>query len=339
MKTRFTHHCKWYRILTALALVLALLPFSCFGEAAVQEATSEQIYTENSWAFDFDEDFQFTETEMALLKVLYLWEYNEKIADWCREEAAKCAEGSKTREQYENYEKILRGAQPGLPTEEESKQNSEKALSNISTQLKEEAVDYYKRCVEAEPKITADLFEIAGHIGTEMFGIKYRLKSAGDNAEGVCRFADKIDEKLKAAEKAGKPISYKEAAEDVHDLVRYTMAATPETLVEDFLRVKELLEAKGYSFLKIKNTWETYTMNAPYRGLNTQIMSPYGIVFELQFHTAESLVTKSVTHSLYETARDPRIDVVQKASLLNQMYDLFARMTAPDGISKIESVK
>ena len=340
MKKRSDRPGNPFRLLLALALILALVPFSCFGEAApAQEPTPEQIYTENSWFFDFDEDFEYAEEEKIFLKLIHLWEYNERIADWCKEEAAKLPEDSKALKHYQQYEELLRHPQPGLPTEEESKAVSEKALSNISTQLQEEAVAYYKRCVEAEPKITADLFEVADELGTELFGIKYRLKSAGDNAEGVCRFADKIDENLKEAENAGHPISYKEAAEAVHDLVRYTMAGTPDTLVEIYLATKEKLEAKGYRYVKVKNSWESYSINVPYRGVNTQIESPDGIVFELQFHTAESLVTKSIAHEMYETTRDPRVPDEQKADLLKQSYEIFDRMTAPDRISEIVQVK
>ncbi len=140
---------------------------------------------------------------------------------------------------------------------------------------------------------------------------------------------------MKEAEIAGHPISYKEAAESVHDLVRYTIASTPDTLVQNFQFFRENLEAKGYRYVKIKNTWENYSMNAPYRGVNTQIESPSGIVFELQFHTAESLVVKSVAHGMYEITRDPRVPIEEKAELLKQSYALFDRMRTPDRISEI----
>ena len=336
MKKSFDRPGHLFRLLLALALMLALVPFSCFGETApAREATPEQIYADESWSFDFDEDIEFSKQELIVLRRLLLWIYNDSVADWCKEEAEKLPEESEVRKQYEEYEALLRQPQPESPSLEESKESSGKALSNISSQLKEEAVEYYKRCVEAEPAITADLFEIADSLGTEMYGIKYRLKSAGDNVNGVCRFADKIDEKMKVAEKAGHPISYKEAAESIHDLVRYTMAATPDTLVLNFKTTREKLEAKGYRYVKIKNSWESYSMNAPYRGVNTQIESPSGIVFELQFHTAESLVVKSIAHGMYEITRDPKIPLEEKVDLLKQSYELFDRMKAPNRISEI----
>ena len=375
MKKTFDRPGSPFLYLLILVLVFMLVPFSCLGEAApALEATPEQIYAEalwadgydddfwsnvfdedfwasgldddywsydyddDSWSSGFDEDYEYTEEKKTIMRLVDLLVYNNKIADWCKEEAAKLPEDSKTRRKYEEFEKLLREMQPGRPTEKESKAYSDRALNNISTQLKEEAVEYYKRCVEAEPKITADLCDIADELGTELFGIKYRLKSAGDNAKGVCRIADKIDGNMKIAEKAGNPISYQEAAESVHDIVRYTMASTPKTLVQNYLETKEKLEAKGYRFVKVKNTWETYSLNAPYRGVNTKIESPYGIIFEMQFHTAESFVIKEVTHEIYETTRDPRVSKEEKASLLKQAFEMFDRMTAPDRISEIVPV-
>jgi hypothetical protein len=73
--------------------------------------------------------------------------------------------------------------------------------------------------------------------------------------------------------------------------------------------------------------------------VNTQIEAPSGIVFELQFHTAESLVTKSIAHGMYEITRDPRIPETEKVDLLKQSYELYDRLTVPDGISEIVPLK
>ena len=101
MKKRSDRPGNPFRLLLALALILALVPFSCFGEAApAQEPTPEQIYTENSWFFDFDEDFEYAEEEKIFLKLIHLWEYNERIADWCKEEAAKLPEDSNALKHY-----------------------------------------------------------------------------------------------------------------------------------------------------------------------------------------------------------------------------------------------
>ena len=188
----------------------------------------------------------------------------------------------------------------------------------------------------AEPAVTADLFDISEEIGTELFGIGFRLKSAGENAKGVCRIADKITEYYDTAAAAGAPITYREAAEMVTDIIRYTQLGTPDTLVYNYLYTKTLLEAKGYKFIKVKNTWQTYTVKTPYRGVNVKVQSPYdGIIFELQFHTAESLVVKMAEHVTYEVVRDPRTPVEEKAKLQKESYEFYDRLTEPEAIELV----
>lgn len=136
-------------------------------------------------------------------------------------------------------------------------------------------------------------------------------------------------------EMTGNPISYEEAVHQVRDIIRYTQAATPETLTQNYLRTKELLEAKGYKLVRVRNSWKTFTKNAPYRGVNTGFVSPDGIMFELQFHTAESLVTKEAEHPLYEICRNPNTTEKEKEALSEERYQMFAGMTEPDNIEKI----
>ena len=267
------------------------------------------------------------------LKALH--QYNQSIVQKIQVLAKKYPENSKVRAIYEQYAQILSKPFPGRPTEEESRLYSEEKLSNISKQLKQPAVDYYKACVSSEPQITSDMYDIADELGTEMFGIKYRLKSAGDNEKGVCRIADKISQYMSEGEMTGNPISYEEAAHQVRDIIRYTQAATPETLTQNFFRTKKFLESKGYKLVRVRNSWKTFTKNAPYRGVNTVFVSPDGIMFELQFHTAESLVTKEAEHPLYEICRNPNTAEKEKEALSEERYQMYAWMTEPDNIEKI----
>ena len=133
----------------------------------------------------------------------------------------------------------------------------------------------------------------------------------------------------------GNPISYEEAAHQVRDIIRYTQAGTPETLTQNYLRPKEHLEAKGYKLVRVRNSWKTFTKNAPYRGVNTVFVSPDGIMFELQFHTAESLVTKEAEHPLYEICRNPNTTEEEKEALSEERYQMYVGMTEPDNIEEV----
>jgi len=302
------------------------------------DSFSESLFDDDEyygWLYGAGESEEPGE-ELALANLLILWDYNSKVADWCRQEAEKLPENSEMRKEYEDFAVLLQNPMPKRPTEEESKALADQYLANISGQLQEEAVDYYKRCVAAEPAITADLFDIAEEIGTEMFGIGFRLKSAGENSKGVCRIAQKISSIMETAEAAGAPVTYREAAESIHDLIRYTQLGTPDTLVWNYLLTKEMLEKKGYRFVRVKNTWKTYSVKSPYRGVNVQVEAPSGIVFELQFHTSESLVTKMVEHINYEIRRDPGTSVEEKAKLVKEAYGMYDRLTEPDGIELIQ---
>src|SRR6202000_429595 len=62
----------------------------------------------------------------------------------------------------------------------------------------------------------------------------------------------------------------------------------------------ERLKAEGFDLIKLKNLWHT----EQYKGVNSQWSSAEtGTRFEMQFHTAESLEAKELTHGAYERIR------------------------------------
>ena len=325
----------------ALLLLLAavMLCPGGLGEAAVAvEADGEPLFDDEAyypWLYD-QEDADLSEEVMALVNQMIQRDYDGEIADWCQQKAEELPENDTMRKGYEEFALILRETLPGRPSEEESRALSEQYLANISSQLEEEAVAYYRRCVEAEPEITRDLFDVAEAVGAEMYGIGFRLKSAGEDAQGVCRIADKVTEAMQTAEAAGAPITYREAVESIQDVVRYTLLGTPDTLVWNYLLTKEKLEEKGYHFILVKNTWETYSIKRPYRGVNVKVQAPSGIIFELQFHTTEGLVIKMVDHANYEVRRNPLTSAEERARLVKQAYELYDALTEPESIELIK---
>lgn len=263
-----------------------------------------------------------------------LSDYHKKMSAQCLEKAKKWPEGSNERHMYEMYSGILDKPLQGRPTAEESKALTKKFLGNISSKLEPYAVERYKRDLANEPQITSDICDISEALGTDMFGLGYRLKKASDSSDGGCRIADKIQENL-ADHKNDPTYNYERAVDDLSDMVRYTQACTPDNLVSNFETTKAALEEKGYKPVKIKNTWQSYNRDNPYRGVNCVFMSPTGTKFELQFHTAESLVGKEVQHGQYEEFRSPRTNEARKSELGNMMYSNMRSMTEPRGISRI----
>ena len=265
-----------------------------------------------------------------------LSESNRKMSQTCRERAAQWPEGSGERHIYELYAGILSKPLDGRPTPEQSKALTDKFQSNISSQLKPYAVERYKRDLANEPQITSDLCDISEDLGVGMFGLGYRLKKASDSDDGGCRIAEKIQENIKEAEDRGEHISYEQATDQLSDMVRYTQACTADNLTDCFEATRSALEAKGYKTVKVKNTWDSYSINKAYRGVNCVFMSPTGTRFELQFHTAESLVGKEVQHGQYEEQRSPRTSESRKKELGQMMYNNMSSLSRPKGIERIK---
>ena len=261
---------------------------------------------------------------------------NSDAAKSCLEKAKKWPKGSEEREIYERYADSMSKPQPGRPTKEESKAMTKKFLGNISSQLKPAAVDRYKKDLANEPAITKDMCDIADALGTEMYGLNYRLKKASDSSDGGCRIADKIAENMSKTKPDGSKKTYEEAVSELSDMVRYTQGCTPETLTDQFEKTSKMLEKKGYKPVKVKNSWDKYSIDRPYRGVNCVFESPTGTKFELQFHTPDSLVGKEVQHPQYEEQRKPTTSKARFAELGKIMYDNMASLKRPKGVERIK---
>ena len=283
------------------------------------------------------ESLSNTSAQRVRMNKQALSESNMEMADVCFERAKQWPEGSKERKIYNNYAETLSKPLSGRPTPEQSKEATQKKLANISNKLQPYAVERYKRDLANEPQITSDICDIAEELGTGMFGLDYRLKGAGDNEKGVCRIAEKIQQDMEEAAKKGKRMTYEQAVDKLGDLVRYTQACTTENLVDNANKTLAALEKKGYKVVKVKNTWESFSENNPYRGVNCSVVSPTGTKFELQFHTAESLVGKEVQHEWYEEARTESTPEPRKAELNKRMYENAKPMKAPRNIHKLQS--
>ncbi|MGP1376827.1 MAG: hypothetical protein ACTTKS_04595 [Bulleidia sp.] len=79
--------------------------------------------------------------------------------------------------------------------------------------------------------------------------------------------------------------------------------------------------------------------NTSYKGINTLIESKDGYVFELQFHTPQSLEVKEMNHKLYEEARLRDTPPERKRELLDMMSKNADVIEAPNEIEKIKNVR
>lgn len=172
-----------------------------------------------------------------------------------------------------------------------------------------------------EPDVSALLRSLEAE-GTSLAGFDYRLKGQGSLARKI-----RTD-----AAMAG--IEEQRAAGLIHDVLRYTYTMPTESFASEFARIRAALEAAGYNMAKVKNSLQHERQ--AYRGVNTQVAAPDGYVFELQFHTPESLnVKESLNHPLYERARLAETSAEERAELTRQMVENSAAIPTPPGIEGV----
>lgn len=156
-----------------------------------------------------------------------------------------------------------------------------------------------------------------------MVGLEFAVKSE-----------ESLTRKIKS-EATEKGITVEEAAAGMRDVNRYTMQLAEDAFVAGYNKTMKALQQNGHEVIRVKNTLAN--PNAEYRGVNTNLKSPEGDVWELQFHTAKSLEIKEANHKLYEIQRLDSTTASQKKELGEKMAKNAASIPTPKGIESISS--
>ena len=184
-----------------------------------------------------------------------------------------------------------------------------------------EEKNIYIKAIQNEGNITPELQEIVIKNGGYLDGLEYRIKSPSSVFEKVYLRPETT------------PIL------EMHDIVRYTEIQAAENLVATTQKTIADLESRGYEIIKLKNTWID-DIN-PYNGINAQVKSPEGQIFELQFHTPESFTLKNSEemHGLYECQRVLDVDDIEYFEIQDKMFELSDSLTIPKDIETLENIK
>ncbi len=179
---------------------------------------------------------------------------------------------------------------------------------------------YYLALAEdVEPSVTPLLREIAERRGGDLAGLEHRFKSR-----------DSLERKIAAA-LAGDPGLWAGDAV-IDDALRYTVRVGDTPAGHHVRVIREILsafESRGHRVVKVKNYWPG---GDTYSGVNSVLLAPGGLSWELQFHTPLSLATKSRTHPLYEVYRLPATDAARRRELFAEMAALWFSIPIPAGI-------
>ncbi|MBL4634255.1 MAG: hypothetical protein JKY56_10295 [Kofleriaceae bacterium] len=169
-----------------------------------------------------------------------------------------------------------------------------------------------------EPLVTPMLQELAKAANGELVGLQHRLKKRSSMIR-------KIRVKSKNRPLADVAIS---------DALRYTMRIEddPDGLhVRTIIDVVATLESKGHQVVKLKNYWPK---GDNYSGVNSVLRSPSGLLWELQFHTSDSLRIQKATRDSYEELRQATTPISRKRELFDQMSAFWEDVEIPDNALK-----
>ena len=188
----------------------------------------------------------------------------------------------------------------------------------------EEALDdaansYIAQAQALEPATTARLQALAKARGGEMYKLEYRFKSK----KSLLRKVNKI---LKENPE------FTLADVRIDDALRYTMLFPDEPPGNHNQAIHDTLKAlteDGHGVVKVKNYWPR---GDGYSGVNSVLVGPNGLLWELQFQTPLSAETNGKTRHMYEELRKVDTTIERKRELFDQMTAFWDLVPIPEGI-------
>jgi hypothetical protein len=179
------------------------------------------------------------------------------------------------------------------------------------------------------------LQQIADSHSAQMVGLEYRVKSEESLARKI---ADRAADRARLA----RGMSMAEAVRlesqndrSMNDVLRYTFVVSEAQYATTHRETIAALEAQGFHHLRDFNAWERVGTRTEmgYRGINSTFRAPNGQLFELQFHTAETVRMKTELHSLYEEWRATTTTAARRQELDRLMRERWRTVPVPPGMS------
>ena len=155
-----------------------------------------------------------------------------------------------------------------------------------------------------------------------------RLAGLEHSLKGKDRLTEKVDNWMSAQAN----LTAVDAIRLVKDAIRYTFVYDETAYSAGVQADCDRLESSGFTPVDRQNSWE----GDQYRGINSRWREPdSGMLFEVQFHTQESLDAKELTHSAYERIRDTKTPPDEVRRLKEYQRDVCAGITIPPEATEI----
>jgi hypothetical protein len=155
-----------------------------------------------------------------------------------------------------------------------------------------------------------------------------RLAGLENSLKGKDRLTEKVDQWMSAQAN----LTAADAIRLVKDAIRYTFVYDEAAYAAGVHADCDRLQSSGFTPVDRQNSWE----GDQYKGINSRWREPESeMLFEVQFHTQESLDAKELTHWAYERIRDTKTPPDEVGQLREYQSDVCARITVPPEATEI----
>ncbi len=153
-----------------------------------------------------------------------------------------------------------------------------------------------------------------------------------DTEDRALKRPDKLKQKLADLIMRHPDKSARELALEVPDGIRYAFIFEREHYADAAMQAHSRLRGSGFDLEVRRNCWD----NAEYKGVSTRWRDPaHDLVFEVQFHTAESWAAVQRAHPLCEAMTDPATPPAERERLRGSYAEMSATVPVPPGATAI----
>ena len=193
------------------------------------------------------------------------------------------------------------------------------ARSGRDPDLERAADQLMARARSHEPPVSALLGQLASEVGGRLAGFEHRLKT---RASLLRKMRQVLHDNP----------SWTPADVRINDALRYTIEVDDEPAGRHVQAIRSAfarLEALGHRVVRVKNYWPR---GDNYSGVNSVLIAPDGLEWELQVHTADSFRIKMRDYRLYEELREVATPPARKRQLYLELAAPWEDVPVPQHI-------
>ena len=178
----------------------------------------------------------------------------------------------------------------------------------------------YFRALKVEPLVTSFLKRYENS-DCRLVGLDNKIKSK-----------ESLDRKIRLL--LSENISIENISKEIKDSLRYTFEIDINNYSKVVNNILEGLSNNEYKIIIFNNYWN----NEEYKGINVNLITPYNLKIEVQFHTKESYYIKEfINHPYYEIKRDLKSTDSMIRFAIEEMKKSISSVNIPIGLENINS--